>query len=96
MPSDWTPFRPQPPRQAPPLDPIRTLWRLIGPSGKELRCALYRTAVGLEVRAGYAVEEDPFRTQLVASEAAADAYAAALRAQVLALGSFRDVAGARE
>lgn len=45
---------------------LETCWRLRGPSGRVLTCAVYRIAApGVEVRVGYS-DDDVVRTQLVA------------------------------
>ena len=55
-------YSPQPPERIEPIEPpelvqprielAQTFWRMAAPSGRHITCALYRTAEGLELRAG--------------------------------------------
>jgi len=53
---------PRPPEE-PRLELVVPCWRMRGPSGHVLSCAIYRTDAGLEVRVGYA--QDLLRSQRV-------------------------------
>jgi len=86
--SDYTPFdgrrREQP---APVL--ISECWRLLGPSGKRIVCALYKHPHGVEVRCGYSLEH-LIRSQLAADVDAAQEIAAAWKQAAIEKG-FADV-----
>ena len=47
---------PRPPRE-PRLDLLETCWRFLGPSRRVFECGIYRTDVGLELRAGYGPDD---------------------------------------
>lgn len=67
-----------------------TYWRVTGPSGKILTCALYRTAAGFfEVRCGYSLD-DVVRSQVVRTHAGGNDVAAIWRLAVLKKG-FREL-----
>ena len=57
---------------------MRTLWRLMAPSGRTITCAFYQTADGFELRAGEG-EGDRLLWQRVYTDRAADALAQAWR-----------------
>lgn len=78
--------RGEPPR----LEQLRLHWRMVGPSGKVLECALYRIGGLLELRCGYGAN-DPLRTRLVPDDATADQVAGEWKTIVLAKGSFLDL-----
>jgi hypothetical protein len=44
------------PKREPRLDLIEVCWRVVGPSANVIECGIYRTDVGLEVRAGYSLD----------------------------------------
>jgi len=72
-----------------PLVHVRTFWVMCGPSGQPLTCALYRTPVGLELRAGHG-EQDVLLRQSVFTLVGAERFAAIWRAAAVGQG-FRDV-----
>ena len=78
----------QPPLE-PPLELVAPCWRMRGPSGQVLSCAIYRTDGGLEVRAGYA--NDLLHSQRVFNEKAGFVYAERYRQAILAKGGFEDL-----
>ena len=69
------------------LQRLKVYWRMIGPSRKPITCALYRTPVGLEVRAEHPAG-DLLLVERVQTELAAETYAAAWQAMVKAQGHF--------
>ena len=72
-----------------PGEHLQTYWQMMGPASQRLiTCALYRTAAGLELRAGQG-EGDRLLCQRVFTELAAEMYAAAWRAAAEAKG-FRE------
>jgi len=78
----------RPPRE-PRLELVAPCWRMRGPSGHVLSCAIYRIDVGLEVRAGYANEL--LHSQRVFNEEAAFVYAERYRQAILAKGEFEEL-----
>ena len=82
--SDYTPFdgrRPEPTMPA----LITECWRLIGPSGKPIVCALYEHPSGIEVRCQYSVEH-LIRSQLAPHIDIAQDVAAEWRRAAIAKG----------
>jgi len=75
--------------RVPPLDVVAPCWRMRSPSGRLLHCAVYKTAVGLEVRAGYA--DDLLHSQRVFDVDEGRRYAEELRQAVRAKGGFEDL-----
>ena len=65
-------------------------WRMRAPTGHLLTCGLYRTADGLELRAGYP-GDDPMWAEAVLSEEAAVIIAAAWKEVVTSKGGFVDL-----
>lgn len=60
----WTErMTPRPPEE-PPLQLVRTLFRMRGASRRPLRCAVYQVATGHELRLEYEDREDLVRSQL--------------------------------
>jgi len=47
----WPP--PGPKKHEPTFEHLATFWTLRGPSGRDLTCAAYRVATGIELRAEY-------------------------------------------
>jgi hypothetical protein len=61
--TDYTPFKGRTDTAPPTLDLLETCWRFAGPSrGRVFSCGIYRTAAGLEVRAGHS-PDDLIRSQ---------------------------------
>ena len=58
-----------------PLECLRTFWVMVGSTNVPITCALYRTPVGLEVRAGHG-ERDALLRHHVFTMVGAEAYAA--------------------
>lgn len=79
------------PRQSrkPRLDLVAPCWRMRGPSGHVLSCAIYRTDVGLEVRAGYA--QDLLHSQRVFTVDEGHELAEKFRQTVLGKGGFEEL-----
>jgi hypothetical protein len=77
------------PRQQtePRLELSETCWRFIGPSRKVFECGIYRTDVGLEVRAGYGFD-DLVRSDRAVEIGSARVIAAEWRDAVLAKGGL--------
>jgi hypothetical protein len=76
----------QRPRPLQVLEMLREHWRVVGPSGRVITCAVYRVdAPGLQLRAGYSAEEF-LRAQRVADLTQAHVVAETWRASVLAKG----------
>jgi hypothetical protein len=65
--SGYTPFSGRH-SEPPTLELIEMLWRVVGPSGKEIVCGVYRVETGLEVRCHSAESIDT----LIRSERATD------------------------
>src|SRR3954463_2840956 len=67
---DWSKVNELPVRVDPSAPPrLATLFRVVGVSGRPLRCATYQVATGIELRLGY--EDDEFavlQTQLFRSD----------------------------
>ena len=85
---DWdTPRDQRHSRQTPyRLELLEERWRIVGPSGRVLTCAVYRgEGPGVEVRAGYSLHEF-HRTQRVADLTHARVVAQMWRAAVMAKG----------
>jgi hypothetical protein len=80
---------------APALD-VLTYWQLANPAGQTLTCELHRTTSGLFVLCGLD-GEDPFRSQMASSLAAAYCIASAWKTSALEQGftHARDAATAR-
>ena len=78
----------QPP-QEPRLELVAPCRRMRGPSGHVLSCAIYRTDVGLEVRAGYA--NDLLHSQRVFSEEGGFVYAERYREAILGKDRFEEL-----
>jgi hypothetical protein len=77
------------PQRVPPLEVVAPCWRMRSPSGRLLHCAVYKTEVGLEVRAGYA--EDLLHSQRVFNVDEGRRYAEELRQAVRAKGGFEEL-----
>ena len=77
------------PAEEPRLELVAPCWRMRGPSSQVLSCAIYRTDVGLEVRAGYA--NDLLHSQHVFSEEAGVVWAERCRQAILAKGGFEEL-----
>ena len=77
------------PAPEPRLELAAPCWRMRRPSGHVLSCAIYRTDVGLEVRAGYA--NDLLHSQRVFSEEAGFVYAERYPQAILAKGGFEEL-----
>lgn len=59
----------RPPTPAPRREFIATLFRVLGGTGRPLRCAAYRITTGIDLRIEYEDREDDFvRTQLFRTE----------------------------
>jgi hypothetical protein len=70
--------------------PVRVFWRIRGPNGLVITCALFQTALAFEVR----VERQlgvSVRSELVASEWAGAFRASAWKVAALRLGGFDDL-----
>lgn len=94
---DWSTANHRPgARVAPPAPPrIATLFRLVGPSNRPVRCATYRVTTGIELRLEYEDSEfNVLKTQLFQAEddEALAELAAEWRGKFDALGSFHDLA----
>jgi hypothetical protein len=88
---NYSPFAPSSENNQPSARLVETCWRLRGPSGKALDCAIYSDAApGLEVRCGYG-EENLLRSQRTAEISSARDLAEAWRQAVLAKGGFSDM-----
>jgi hypothetical protein len=87
--SDWDHiYRPVAPRPAPPApELVERCWRFVGPSQRVFECGVYRTAAGLEVRAGYG-ELELIHSKMVASIDDGRELAAEWKQAVLDKGSF--------
>ena len=72
---------------APALD-VMTYWQLVNPTGQTLTCELHRTMAGLFVLCGFD-GDDPFRSEMASSLAAAYCIANAWQTSALEQG-FRD------
>lgn len=83
--SDYTPFKGRIDTTPPRLELLETCWRFAGPSGRTFECGLYRTDVGLELRAGYG-PEDLLRSQFAIEIGAAREIAAEWKHAVAAKG----------
>jgi hypothetical protein len=70
--------------------PLQTYWCLVGPSGRTLTAALYRSEHGLELRCDYTLSDVVFR-QPVTDAGAAAAQATGWRTAFLASGGFSEV-----
>ncbi len=57
-------MRSRPPATAPQQELLRVCFRMIGPSQRPLRCAVYQVATGHELRLEYEDREDLLRSQL--------------------------------
>jgi hypothetical protein len=89
---DWTNVRGSQPIFATPTErTLETCWRMRGPSGRILSCAIVRDAAsGLDVRAGYA-EDDLLWSQRTAEIGTAREIAETWRQAVIAKGGFVEV-----
>jgi hypothetical protein len=87
----WPPPGPQ--KCEPTLEHLATFWTLRGPSGRDLTCAAYRVATGLELRAEYG-PEDILSTKLCRDDDADEQIAATADAWRLTLigKGFREIA----
>ena len=73
---------------------VREFWTLLSPgSDVTITCALYRTEVGLELRAGHG-EADTLLRQPVLNDTIATAYAEGWKVAALVLG-FREISVSR-
>lgn len=91
---DWSNVRKSSgPRAEPPLpERIELCWRMKGPNGRILECAIFRHAAqGVEVRCGFG-EDDLIRSQLAPEIGTARDVAEDWRRAVLANGGFAEVA----
>ena len=70
------------------MEVVAPCWRMRGPSGQVLSCAIYRTDA-CEVRAGFA--NDLLHSQRVFSEEAGFVYAERYRQAILAKGGFEEL-----
>jgi hypothetical protein len=62
---DWSKVNTPAARRDPPAPPREaTLFRLVGPSQRPVRCATYRVTTGIELRIEYEDREDVLRTHL--------------------------------
>lgn len=89
---DWSlhDHRRQAPSAAAPLAPITVFWRVAGPSGKPLTCALYAAPAGrVEVRVEYSAL-DLLRSEVVRTRGAGADLAAVWKLAVLEKG-FREL-----
>jgi hypothetical protein len=77
------------PAEEPRLDLVVPCWRMRGPSGHVLSCAIYRTDMGLEVRCGYA--QDLLRSQRVVDVREGHSVAEQFRRAVCAKGGFEEL-----
>jgi hypothetical protein len=84
---DWDKVRSTPSAQAiPRLDLVESCWSFQSPSSQRvISCGIYRTDAGLELRAGYSID-DVVRTDRATSVDAARALAAEWRAALLDKG----------
>jgi len=93
---DWSKVNTPAQRREPPAPPrVATLFRVVGPSNRVVRCATYRVATGIELRLEYEDNEfNVLKTQLFLPEddEALAELAAEWRAKFDALGSFHDLA----
>lgn len=91
---DWSNVRGDAPRGAerlPPLRLLETCWRLRSPRGRVITCGIYQTtAPGLEVRAGYGVD-DLLRSQRTPGIGAARELADEWRETALAKSGFNEL-----
>ena len=69
----------------PRLDLIEACWRVVGPSGKPIACGIYRSDAGVEVRAGYSIN-DVVRSEFASEIGAAREIAEAWKLAALAKG----------
>ena len=53
---DYSPFKGAS-HHEPRLELLETCWRFTGPNGRTFECGIYRTDVGLELRAGYGPDD---------------------------------------
>ena len=70
---------------------VETYWCLVGPSGRTLTAALYRSELGLELRCDYTLSDIVFRQYVTDADAAA-VQATKWRTAFLAKGGFTEVA----
>ena len=73
----------------PPRELVAPCWRMRGPSGQVLSCAIYRTDAGLEVRAGYT--DDVLRTRRALDIEDGQRWADTFRREVLNQGGFEEL-----
>ena len=76
-----TPRRSREPR----LELVESYWRFQGPNGRTFECGIYRTDVGLELRAGYG-PADLIRSQFAIEMGAARAIDAEWKQAVIGKG----------
>ena len=73
----------------PRLELVAPCWRMRGPAGHVLSCAIYRTDGGLEVRAGHA--DDVLRSGRARDVEDGRRLAELFRQAVLAMGGFEEL-----
>ncbi len=88
---DWLHQNGEPP--APENEHLATFWTLRGATGRDLTCAAYRVATGLELRVGYG-EDDIAASELFRGVDADDRLATAADAwrRTLLAKRFREIA----
>ena len=72
---DFDPYRSHWRENVPPITLLETCWQMKSRKGRMLTCGIFRTEIGLEVRAGFG-EDDLIRSQYAGEIAAARAIAA--------------------
>jgi hypothetical protein len=74
---------------------LETRWRIRSPEGKFVRCTIYQTEEGVDVRAGYP-EEAPLIGFCVSNLPTAQRLADVWRQAILASGPFTDIRAEEE
>ena len=84
---DFDPYQSHWRQEVPPLALLETSWQMRSQKGRMLMCGIYKTVVGLEVRASFG-DDDLIRSQYAVEITKAREVAAGWKAAALAKGNF--------